>query len=549
MPVAASERTRRKNASSGRLRTALLAVLVLAALAHLLATLQPVFSDEFLVLGNFWDFVQKRTVIPGHTKYPAFYSYMVAPVNAISVGASVALGLPPSIYDYSEWMALRPELAMWPARLVSMLCWAVTAWAVYRIALQVIGSRRMGLVAAAAFASALGLLEYSGYGLPDVAMMMWATLALLYALRLLHSERPVRDAAIAGGLAGLAVATKYSAAALALPLIAALLLVETEEKAGRLRLLGAMAGGALAAFIIGCPGWILVPNAYWAGLAFERAHMARGHLGFFGVPVLGQLELLFGADPFLLVVGLAGAVVWALRGGGRSLIVLATAAVAVFALAAPAKKQSLQYVFVIYPLLAVFVAGGLQALAPRIQHPARGLVAIGLVATSACGVFWGYRVALLPDSLVMGRQWINARVPEGETIALDWLDVPRLVSEEKLAELRGDLRTEFVRNAYDGLRGFPAVQMEVGEAAYWSREFLTETPATWLVTSSSCYARFFESGRFTRLPPPEGSELRDDYLQKRDFYQALREGYGGWRLEHEVFTGNGPTVQVYRREE
>ena len=65
------------------MRHALIAVLVVAALAHLLATFQPVFSDEFLVLGNFWDFVQHRTIIPSHTQYPALYSYLTAPVTGI----------------------------------------------------------------------------------------------------------------------------------------------------------------------------------------------------------------------------------------------------------------------------------------------------------------------------------------------------------------------------------------------------------------------------------------------------------------------------------
>ncbi|MGM0492977.1 MAG: glycosyltransferase family 39 protein [Armatimonadota bacterium] len=531
-----------------RLRVCLLAVGVIAALAHVLGTMQPVFTDEFLVLGNFWDYVQNRTIIPEHTNYPAFFSYMVAPANALFFGASIALGLPPSIYDFSEWMMLRPELGMWPARLVSTVCWAVCAWAVYRLALETIGARRAAAIAAAAFASAFGLLEYSGYGLPDIAMMMWTTLSLVYALQILRSERPVRDAAIGGGLAGLAMATKYSAIAIAPALLAAILLARVETRGVRLRMLGAMAGVAVAAFIVACPGWILAPGSYWSGLAFERAHMAKGHLGFFGAPVLGQLELLFEVDPVLLIAGLAGAAAWALRGSRRrALLLLAIAGAGVFAMAAPAKKQSLQYIFTLYPLLAVFTAGGLEAVTASYRRPATALLVAALLLTASWGLVWGYRVALLPDSLVLGRQWINARVPADATIAVDWIDVPRLISEDELETLRSDLRTEMVRNAYEGLRGFETVKMANAEPSYRTREFLQSTPATWLVTSSTCYDRFFEFGRFTRLPPPEDSQLRGEFLLKRDFYHALRDGYAGWKLEHEVFTGNGPTVRIYRR--
>ncbi len=547
MSATPSEHPASKATASGRLRLMLLTILVIAALAHMLATLQPVFSDEFLVLGNLWDFAQKRTIVPDHTKYPAFYSYMSAPVTGVFVAASIALDLPPSFYDYSEWMALRPELAIWPARLVSAICWAVCAWAVYLLAVETLGTRRSGWVAAAAFASAFGLLEYSGYGLPDVAMMMWATLSLVYALRMMRGRRPVRDAAIAGGLAGLAMATKYSAAAVALPLVAALIVAEVGDRRLRGRMLGAMAGVGALAFIAGCPGWVLAPGAYWEGLAFERAHMARGHLGFFGVPVLGQLELLLTGDPVLLVAGLAGAVAWAVGGPGRALLVLIVAAVDVFAMAAPAKKQSLQYVFVLYPLLAIFVAGGLAQLGGRWRRTGTGIVVVALLATTAWGLMWGYRVALLPDSRAVGRQWINARIPDDATVAVDWIDVPPLISEDELAHLRGDLRTEMVRNALAGLRGFEVVELQQPESTNYSREFLRETDATWLVTGSTCYARFFEFGRFTRLPPPQGNELRPEFEQRRDFYQALRDGYAGWALEHEVFTGNGPTIRIYRR--
>lgn len=532
------------------LRAFLLAVGLIAALAHVLGTLQPVFADEFLVLGNFRDYLQNRTIVPGHTNYPAFFSYMVAPVNALFFGVSIALGLPPSAHDFSEWMMLRPELAMWPARLVSTICWSVCAWAVYRLALEALGARRAAVIAAAAFASAFGLLEYSGYGLPDVAMMMWTTLSLVYALVILRSERPVRDAAVAGALAGLAMATKYSAIASAPALLAAILLARVKTRGVRARMLGALAGAAVAAFIVACPGWILAPGSYWSGLAFERAHMAKGHLGFFGTPVLGQLELLSEVDPVLLIAGLGGAAMWALRGSQRrGLLLLAIAAAGVFAMAAPAKKQSLQYIFTLYPLLAVFTAGGLAAMASRYRRPATALLVAALVLTASWGLLRGYRVALLPDSLMLGRQWINARVPSDATIAVDWMDVPRLISEDELATLRGDLRTTMVRNAYEGLRGFETVEMAPGEPFWRTREFLRSTPAEWLVTSSTCYDRFFEFGRFTRLPPPEDSQLRGEFLLKRDFYQALRDGYAGWRLEHEVFTGNGPTVQIYRRAE
>jgi len=524
-------------------RALLFGVLGVALLAHVLVTMQPMFPDEFLVLGNFWDFVQERTIIPGHTQYPALYSYLAAPVTGLFVALSVAVGVPPSAADVSEWIAYRPELGMWPARLVSLACWCVCVWAVWRIAREMLRDADLALLAAAAFAAAVGTLEYSGYGLPDAAMMMFASLALLYALRLARGESTRGSAILAGLLAGLAMATKYSALALAVPLLVAGLLSSRDGRE-RSRAVGVMAGMGAVGLLVGCPGWLLAPAHYWHGLMVERAHMATGHLGYTGVPLLGQLELLATADPLVLVLALAGAVAFAVRGGGgrrAQYAVLVATVAAVLAVAAPAKKQSLQYLFVLYPALGLLAACLPAAATGRTRRALATTMAVALLLCAAWGMWWGYRVALLPDSRVVARQWINGSLPEGAVVAVDWIHVPRLVGQEELAALTGDLHTDFVRDAYAGLRGFPSVEMEYTDA------FLRETPAEWLITSSGCYARFFEHGRFTRIPPAEGTSLRAEFDQKRAFYGALLDGRYGWRVEHEVYTGNGPRVVIFHR--
>ncbi|MFW5867116.1 MAG: DUF6785 family protein [Armatimonadota bacterium] len=350
-----------------------------------------------------------------------------------------------------------------------------------------------------------------------------------------------------GALAGLAMATKYSAVAVAAPLVAAALLTDLPDIRGRLRLLGAVSMAGIVTFIVACPGWVLAPGAYWEGFAFERTHMALGHLGYFGVPMLGQFELLLTADPVLLVLGLAGLALWGLRGGDRRLLILVVAVLAVLMMAAPAKKQSIQYIFALFPALAVFLAGGVHQLAANTRRRVIWLVTVLLLANALCGLFWGYRRALLPDSTRLARQWINAHIPDENRVAIDWAYVPRLVSRETVDKLREGIRTDMVRGAYAGLRTFPMVRMGVQEETGYSRRFLRSTTAMWFVTSSGCSERFFEQGRFTRLPPPADSELRAEYEQRRDFYRALREGYAGWRLAHEVHTGNGPRVQIYHR--
>jgi len=520
----------------------LCAVLAVALFAHLLVTQQPVFTDEFLILGNFWDFVTGPTIIPDHTAYPTLFSYLSAPLTGAFVALLVAAGTPPALQDVSEWFALRPEMAMFPARVVSLLCWCVCVWAVYRMGREMLGGSSRGLIAAAALAAAIGPLEYSGYGLPDVAMMMFAALALLHALRLVRAERWRRSALLAGLMAGLAMATKYTAVALLIPLVAALLVMPGPARR-RAWAAQRLAGTTLLGFIVGCPGWVIAPVHFWQGLASERAHMALGHLGYFGLPLLGQLELLVTADPILLVLAIVGAVMLmrARRTHRAELIVLGALVAAVLLMTAPAKKQSLQYLFALYPALALLAAGCAAPARGRSRASVSAVLAVALLVVAGWGMVWSGRVALLPDSLVVSRQWINGRLPAGAVVAVDWIDVPRLVEQEELDSLRADLQSGFVRSAYAGLRGFPSVKISYDD------NFLRDGTADWIITSSTCYARFFQSGLFTRRPPPTGSPLRAQFDARREFYRALQEGRYGWRLAHEASTGNGPRVRIYRR--
>lgn len=538
--VVSARPNQRSTVSRRVARALLLGVLALALVAHVLVMQQPVFIDEFRILGNFWDFVGGRTIIPEHTAYPTLFSYLAAPFNAAFAAMLVARGGPPAAEDLSEWYAYCPEMGMFPARLLSLLCWAIFVWATGRMGREMLGGSTRALLAAGTAAAAIGPLKYSGYGLPDVAMMMFGALSLLHALRLARGERWRRSALLAGLLTGLAVATKYTALALVVALLAAMLAMPV--KAHRWPAVLRMAGMALSGFIIGCPGWLLAPAHFWQGFAAERAHMALGHLGYLGVPLLGQLELLLTADPLLIVLAIAGAIVLA-RGRRRhrtELAVLGALIGAVLLMAAPAKKQSLQYLFALYPALALLAAGcavpmgrrGLRALVP---------LAMGLLVAAGWGLAWSARVAVVPDSLQVARQWINANLPDGAVVAVDWIDVPRLVEQADLESLRADLRTDLVRDAYAGLRGFPSVPIVYDE------EFLRTTDAEWFVTSSTCYARFFEFGRFTRRPPPAGSRLRAEFDRKRALYQALQDGRYGWGLVYEMDTGNGPRVRIYRR--
>lgn len=112
----------------------------------------------------------------------------------------------------------------------------------------------------------------SHFGVTDITMVTFATGAVLLADRMRGSGR-VRDAVLAGLVAGLATSTKYNAAVLAIPLASAALLAPS----GRVKLLAVTGGSMVFAFLLGTPYALLDFNTFLHDFRFELDHLAAGH--------------------------------------------------------------------------------------------------------------------------------------------------------------------------------------------------------------------------------------------------------------------------------
>lgn len=521
----------------------LVAVLCISGLTHVLVTLQPSFMDEYPVLGNVAHFAQHRTIIPDHTQYPPLYSYIISPFVGLW-GATLALqGRLASVAELRGYLHVNPVVLFWGARLVTLICFAIAVRLVYATA-RAAGNRQVtSLVAATVLASSVGLVRYSGYALPDVTMMMFAAGVMYYAVCLPSSPRPVRSALLCGAVLGLALATKYTALGVALSVVTAAWLAAPSFR-NRLRLLVVAAVGSVTGFLIGSPGWVLAFRRYWEGLTFEAGHMRAGHLGATGVPLLGQLELLARADPHILAIAalsVVAAIVCRPR-AMRSEAIMAAAALGVLVVAAPAKKQSLQYLFAAYPAMAVLVSTGLD----KVRHPRspylNGGVALLCLVSSVVGLHYALRWALLPDSVEVSRQWIYTHIERNASVAVDWEYVPRLYNVEELSAMHHGTTSAYM----SALRAPLMVPYNVSQLEH-EAHCLLRRDIDYIVTSSGCYGRFFRAGVFTGKPPPDDSPMVEEFRHRREFYRALFDGHGGWCLVYAVDTGNGPRVLVYGR--
>ena len=190
-------------------------------------------------VGMFW-----QDLDPSYYQNPAAYTYLAYGLLRLLYGP---LGF---IFDLpygnvTEQFAKDPtEIWIATRTLAAGLCIA-GAGATYWAARQLWGVRE-GLVAAAVVCFAFLPVAYSRVAVTDVGALFGVALALLWAVRAYEQGR-LRDYALAGGAAGLAVAFKYTAGLALLPLgIAGLARVPHD----RVRAVGGLALGAVAAVAV-----------------------------------------------------------------------------------------------------------------------------------------------------------------------------------------------------------------------------------------------------------------------------------------------------------
>lgn len=202
---------------------------------------------------------------PGYYQNPAAYTYLIYALLRVLYGPlQVLVDLP--FGNVTDQFNKDPTQIWIAARtLAAVLCMAGVL-AIWWAARRLWGARE-GLVAAAVLSFAFLPVAYSRVAVTDVGVLLGVSLALCFAL-LAYERGRLRDFALAGAAAGLAIAFKYTAGLVLLPLgIAAL----ARLRGDGLRALAGLALGAALAGVV-----FVVLNPYLLGSFDSWWHDLRG---------------------------------------------------------------------------------------------------------------------------------------------------------------------------------------------------------------------------------------------------------------------------------
>jgi 4-amino-4-deoxy-L-arabinose transferase-like glycosyltransferase len=375
--------------------------------------------DEHALVDRATAILQTGDWSPERFNYPPLYAYLQVGGLAISFLLGRAIG----------WWAEMPTYPL-PhyfqlARATTALFGALTVLGVY-LAGRLCFGIRAGLLAAALLGGNYLHIIHSHYATLDVAAGFWAVLCLFFSLAWWQRGGAGRGI-LAGLCAGLAAATKYNAALVAVvPLVVPLL----AHPSGRgLAQLALPAGGLALGFLGGNPFALLRWDDFLAGVSSVLRHYGTAQPGFEG---LGNWRWYLGtlftsADAPIVGACLAGLLALVVRKPRHGLLLLVFP-VAYFWLISSFVVRFERNLIPILPFLVL--AGGwfLDTVAAHLRpsHSRAMVLASTLAALAlplAATVAFDFQLST-PDHREAAGHWLDENAEPGARIAIEHYAIP-----------------------------------------------------------------------------------------------------------------------------
>ena len=265
---------------------------------------------------------------------------------------------------------------------------------------------------------------------PDAYALFFLLLSFWGTVRLLDDPH-VKNYVIAGIGAGLAIASKYNAGLIVLPLIAAHFWRFGFQGLRRKEIYVAGIASALAFFALNPYAIFDFQNFYQGLLIGPYQYSVEGHVGQEGNAFqwyLGYLYAFEGAD--MLIAILAFLVALQLR--QRAEILMGAFALIYFLAVSQLRIRNERTILLIVPFFAMLASGLLTRLADtRTKRFVIGVFVVLLLITPAQKSFASVAQFARPDLREEARTWLAANVPEGSRLAVEayapYLDTRRWV--------------------------------------------------------------------------------------------------------------------------
>jgi len=352
---------------------------------------------------------------------PEFFAYGSLPFYVTKAVTAPLAALKPWFASYDG--------ALYTGRALSALWGAATVLLLFFFGRRLYGEKT-ALLASLLLALAVLPLQNAHFFASDTPLTFFVLLAVHLLGRFAEDGRP-RDALLGGVAFGLALATKFSAAPLALPLVVAVLLRYRADrepyKAGFFLFLSGLA--ALVAFAAAQP-YAFLDFPRFSHDVLEQSRMVRqAGLFAFTNQYVGTPKLLYplsemafwGLGPLLFLAAVTGTLLAAFRfrrASPGALVALAWV-VPYAAVTCSFDVKFPRYLLPVYPFLILW---GAKALTDAAERGLRGRLArAAVVSGTAVYALFFLSIYSRPHTIVTASRWFYAHVPAGaKIVSQDW---------------------------------------------------------------------------------------------------------------------------------
>ena len=502
---------------------------------------------------------------PHSFNYPSLFKYL----TFVLFGADYAVGRLLGRFHGQEDF-LRAFFAADGEFRLLMRAWSVLAGTVGVAILRWAPGRTWGV-----FFLAIAFLHVrdSHFGVTDITMVTLTTAAVLVAIEVQKTAR-LRTAVFAGILAGLATSTKYNAALLVVPLMAA---AATARLPGnvlpslrdRVQLGVAALGSMALGFVVGTPYALLDPHTFVTDFRYELTHLAAGqHVDVGGGWVHHAVATLPDALGWpLYVVGVTGlCLAW--LANPRLCVVLFSFPMLYYVAIGRGETAFYRYMLPVVPFLCIGAAAVVHAFHERFTKVAAVILAVVVALPSFARVLEADRLFLAGDTRSAMAEWIQGNVPTDSVIVhagaytgapMLQRNVPNQTREYAAKQGRADsggFRKPDELKWYRAEQPMYDVQFVAKDGIDYASEVTVEAlvadPPVWLEIESSGLQFYSEvpaavqalaEARYTLAHEELGAaDPAAGTFDQQDAFYMPTDGFTG-------FTRMGPNRRLYRRQD
>ena len=537
--------------------------LILLILAFVLVLRLPAVTDGLPAVFNPTEYFLAKIALsmgarfspdPGSYIYPPFYSYFLLSLYGCYYAAGSISGMFPDREAFAVKFLTDPDAFYILGRSLSLIFMLLTLWITYRLMQKYWDDKKAAI--AAGLTGSITFLNFSTSATPEMLLLLWSTMAVLYYLPLRADPSPGRifTAAL---LAGLATGTKYNAGFLVLGLFIYLLTFRKIFTIPVYRQLIIAAAGVFSGFFIPNFHILLTPDRYLQGLTglFEQMYFAPTPSQYILPTLLSQFlttELLMGIT-FIL------SVVYFMIKGGVSRMHLLLPLVLTVLVVLTWSKSGLDYLIPVYPILIYLTTLFIEE---RVRTRHVQLLVFILIFAPQCVMQGIISLRWLnPDTRETATVWLMDHLRPGDRLCYDndhydlgLFDIRRFTDYGAGAAVLPDA----VRQRVSGLRDIP------GQVAYIpimydtgiteqegflnehiryrrkSLEQLLNDRMDYLITNNRFYEPYLRTNPGSVKPE---LQLRVESVQQ--FYEELAEYKPSMEFLPD-FWHNGPELSVYR---